>query len=160
MDGSGGMIRAIAASHLSFKYQELRTATGEFSQTNKLGQGGYGSVYKVREASTQIRNATTELIAFTTVRCLVVVVAGCAGGRAGGGGEAALLQHAAVGGAVLQRGEAGEPGEAQEPGQAAGLQRGRPREPPRLRVPLQHQPRPLPLQYIYYLYCNTQLVTL
>ncbi|XP_008649611.1 cysteine-rich receptor-like protein kinase 2 isoform X7 [Zea mays] len=46
MDGSGGMIRAIAASHLSFKYQELRTATGEFSQTNKLGQGGYGSVYK------------------------------------------------------------------------------------------------------------------
>uniref|UniRef100_A0A804PYT7 Cysteine-rich receptor-like protein kinase 2 n=1 Tax=Zea mays TaxID=4577 RepID=A0A804PYT7_MAIZE len=109
MDGSGGMIRAIAASHLSFKYQELRTATGEFSQTNKLGQGGYGSVYKVREASTQIRNATTELIASTTVRCLVVVVAGCAGGRAGGGGEAALLQHAAVGGAVLQRGEAGEP---------------------------------------------------
>jgi serine/threonine protein kinase len=46
MDGSGGMIRAIAASHLSFKYQELCTATDEFSQINKLGQGGYGSVYK------------------------------------------------------------------------------------------------------------------
>lgn len=46
-DGSSGeMIRAIAASQLSFKYQELRAATDEFSQTNKLGQGGYGSVYR------------------------------------------------------------------------------------------------------------------
>uniref|UniRef100_A0A804QRA4 Uncharacterized protein n=1 Tax=Zea mays TaxID=4577 RepID=A0A804QRA4_MAIZE len=75
-------------------------------------------------------------------------VQGRAGGRAGGGGEAALLQHAAVGGAVLQRGEAGEPGAAQEPGQAAGLQRGGAREPARLRVPLQHQPRPLPLRRV------------
>jgi serine/threonine protein kinase len=46
MDGSGEMIRAIAASQLSFKYGELRAATDEFSQMNKLGQGGYGSVYK------------------------------------------------------------------------------------------------------------------
>ncbi|RLN30946.1 cysteine-rich receptor-like protein kinase 2 isoform X1 [Panicum miliaceum] len=46
MDGSGEIIRAIAASHLSFKYQELRRATDEFNQINKLGQGGYGSVYK------------------------------------------------------------------------------------------------------------------
>ena len=45
-DGSGGMIHAITASHLSFMYQELRTATDEFSEINKLGQGGYGSVYK------------------------------------------------------------------------------------------------------------------
>lgn len=48
MDGSGEIIRAIAASHLSFKYQELRTATDDFNQINKLGQGGYGSVYKVQ----------------------------------------------------------------------------------------------------------------
>ncbi|CAL4895866.1 unnamed protein product [Urochloa decumbens] len=46
MDGSGEVIRAIAASHLSFKYEELRRATDEFNQINKLGQGGYGSVYK------------------------------------------------------------------------------------------------------------------
>ncbi|XP_066363927.1 cysteine-rich receptor-like protein kinase 2 [Miscanthus floridulus] len=46
MDGSGEMIRAIAASQLGFKYGELRAATDEFSQTNKLGQGGYGSVYR------------------------------------------------------------------------------------------------------------------
>ncbi|KAF8725766.1 hypothetical protein HU200_020319 [Digitaria exilis] len=46
MYGSAEIIRAIAASHLSFKYEELRRATDEFNQINKLGQGGYGSVYK------------------------------------------------------------------------------------------------------------------
>ncbi|WVZ96070.1 hypothetical protein U9M48_041753 [Paspalum notatum var. saurae] len=46
MDGSGEIIRAISASHLSFKYEQLREATDEFNQINKLGQGGYGSVYK------------------------------------------------------------------------------------------------------------------
>ncbi|KAL6594634.1 hypothetical protein ACP70R_048372 [Stipagrostis hirtigluma subsp. patula] len=46
MDGSGEIIRAITASHLSFTYQELRSATDDFNQINKLGQGGYGSVYK------------------------------------------------------------------------------------------------------------------
>jgi hypothetical protein len=45
--GSGEAIRAIAASHLSFTYEELRRATDEFGQINKLGQGGYGTVYKV-----------------------------------------------------------------------------------------------------------------
>uniref|UniRef100_A0A0E0KXZ9 Cysteine-rich receptor-like protein kinase 2 n=1 Tax=Oryza punctata TaxID=4537 RepID=A0A0E0KXZ9_ORYPU len=46
MDGSSEIIRTIAASHLSFKYEELRKATDDFNQINKLGQGGYGSVYK------------------------------------------------------------------------------------------------------------------
>ncbi|XP_040379829.1 cysteine-rich receptor-like protein kinase 2 [Oryza brachyantha] len=46
MDESSEIIRAIAASHLSFKYEELRKATDDFNQINKLGQGGYGSVYK------------------------------------------------------------------------------------------------------------------
>lgn len=50
MDGSGEIIRAITASHLSFKYQELRMATDDFNQINKLGQGGYGTVYKVMHA--------------------------------------------------------------------------------------------------------------
>uniref|UniRef100_A0ACD5ZQX7 Uncharacterized protein n=1 Tax=Avena sativa TaxID=4498 RepID=A0ACD5ZQX7_AVESA len=46
MDGSGEIIRAIAASHLAFRYEELRKATDDFNQIHKLGQGGYGSVYK------------------------------------------------------------------------------------------------------------------
>ncbi|KAM0886659.1 hypothetical protein ACQ4PT_029564 [Festuca glaucescens] len=46
MDGSGELIRAIAASQLGFWYEELRKATDGFNQINKLGQGGYGSVYK------------------------------------------------------------------------------------------------------------------
>ncbi|EEE62217.1 hypothetical protein OsJ_17004 [Oryza sativa Japonica Group] len=46
MDGSSEIIRTIAASQLSFKYEELCKATDDFNQINKLGQGGYGSVYK------------------------------------------------------------------------------------------------------------------
>nr|CAD1828562.1 unnamed protein product [Ananas comosus var. bracteatus] len=46
LDGSGEYIRSISGSHLSFKYEDLRKATDNFNQINKLGQGGYGSVYK------------------------------------------------------------------------------------------------------------------
>lgn len=30
-----------------YPYKELRAATADFSQTNKIGEGGFGSVYKV-----------------------------------------------------------------------------------------------------------------
>ncbi|KAM3406893.1 hypothetical protein ACQJBY_000754 [Aegilops geniculata] len=46
MDGSGEIIRTIMSSQLGFRYEELRKATDDFNQINKLGQGGYGSVYK------------------------------------------------------------------------------------------------------------------
>ncbi|PKA54668.1 Cysteine-rich receptor-like protein kinase 3 [Apostasia shenzhenica] len=45
-DGSREIIRSITQSHLSFKYEDLREATCNFSEEKKLGQGGYGSVYK------------------------------------------------------------------------------------------------------------------
>lgn len=45
-DGSEQIIRSFSASPLSFKYEELRKATDNFNQIHKLGQGGYGSVYK------------------------------------------------------------------------------------------------------------------
>ncbi|KAJ3676069.1 hypothetical protein LUZ60_003481 [Juncus effusus] len=45
-DGSNEIIRSISASNLSFKYEDLKSATDNFNQINKLGQGGYGSVYK------------------------------------------------------------------------------------------------------------------
>ena len=32
----------------TFRYAELRTATENFSATKKLGEGGFGSVYKVK----------------------------------------------------------------------------------------------------------------
>lgn len=46
-DGSSEIIKSISESHLSFKYADLSKATDNFDQRNKLGQGGYGSVYKV-----------------------------------------------------------------------------------------------------------------
>nr|XP_029120416.1 cysteine-rich receptor-like protein kinase 3 isoform X2 [Elaeis guineensis] len=46
IDGSQEIIRSISSSNLNFKYEDLRIATDNFSQMNKLGQGGFGSVYK------------------------------------------------------------------------------------------------------------------
>lgn len=34
-------------SNLNFKYSTLEKATGSFDEVNKLGQGGFGTVYKV-----------------------------------------------------------------------------------------------------------------
>lgn len=46
-DSVSEFLRSISESHLCFKYEHLLTATENFDQRNKLGQGGYGSVYKV-----------------------------------------------------------------------------------------------------------------
>lgn len=59
MDGSSEIIRTIAASQLSFKYEELCKATDDFNQINKLGQGGYGSVYKVQCHILYLNSETT-----------------------------------------------------------------------------------------------------
>jgi hypothetical protein len=32
---------------LKFRYKDLKTATNDFSEQNKLGAGGFGDVYKV-----------------------------------------------------------------------------------------------------------------
>ncbi|KAG0501012.1 hypothetical protein HPP92_001084 [Vanilla planifolia] len=43
---NNAIIKSIANSNLSFKYEDLMKATGNFDHHNKLGQGGFGAVYK------------------------------------------------------------------------------------------------------------------
>lgn len=37
----------IDAKPYTFTYAELRSVTGDFNSSNKLGEGGFGAVYKV-----------------------------------------------------------------------------------------------------------------
>uniref|UniRef100_A0A8R7QY84 Uncharacterized protein n=2 Tax=Triticum urartu TaxID=4572 RepID=A0A8R7QY84_TRIUA len=117
MDGSGQIIRTSMSSQLGFRYEDLRKATNDLNQSDQQACPGW----------------------------LWFSLQGCASGWPGDRREAALPQLAAVDQLVLQRGEARQPGAAQEPHQAPRVQRRGSREPPRLRVPLQHQPRSLPL---------------
>ncbi|KAK1326252.1 Cysteine-rich receptor-like protein kinase 2 [Acorus calamus] len=43
------MVSALRKSSLNFKYSTLAKATGSFDAANKLGEGGFGTVYKIRE---------------------------------------------------------------------------------------------------------------
>jgi len=47
-DGEISLSLSIANPDLIFKYDILREATSNFKAENKLGQGGFGSVFKVR----------------------------------------------------------------------------------------------------------------
>ena len=42
------MAKTLNDSSLNFKYSTIEKATESFSNDNKLGQGGFGTVYKVR----------------------------------------------------------------------------------------------------------------
>lgn len=41
------MSKSLNDSSLNFKYSTIEKATGAFDSSNKLGQGGFGTVYKV-----------------------------------------------------------------------------------------------------------------
>lgn len=41
------LVKILHDSSLNFKYSVLEKATGSFDTANKLGQGGFGTVYKV-----------------------------------------------------------------------------------------------------------------
>lgn len=43
----GALALRVKRSNLNFKYEVLEKATNYFKNSNKLGQGGSGSVYKV-----------------------------------------------------------------------------------------------------------------
>lgn len=41
------MAKMLNDSSLNFKYSTVEKATGNWDESNKLGQGGFGTVYKV-----------------------------------------------------------------------------------------------------------------
>ncbi|XP_073269329.1 cysteine-rich receptor-like protein kinase 2 [Primulina huaijiensis] len=43
---ANGLVKTLHDSSLNFKYSTLEKATGSFDESNKLGQGGFGTVYK------------------------------------------------------------------------------------------------------------------
>lgn len=43
----GALLATVNNSKLNFSYETLERATNYFADSNKLGQGGSGSVYKV-----------------------------------------------------------------------------------------------------------------
>ena len=47
------MLLGIDVKPYTFSYSVLKTATEDFSPANKLGEGGFGAVYKVCHHSNQ-----------------------------------------------------------------------------------------------------------
>jgi len=41
------LVKILSQKSLNFKYSTLDKATGSFDEANKLGQGGFGTVYRV-----------------------------------------------------------------------------------------------------------------
>lgn len=109
-DGSGEFIRSIAGSHLSFKYEVLSKATDNFSQINKLGHGGYGSVYKV------LKGRGTLFISVISFACLIelvlLMVLGSVTRWKRSGSEEIVLEYKAMGWSVLQWSQSHQPSSA------------------------------------------------
>uniref|UniRef100_A0A0D9VY22 Protein kinase domain-containing protein n=1 Tax=Leersia perrieri TaxID=77586 RepID=A0A0D9VY22_9ORYZ len=92
-----------------FSYGELSAATGDFSGDNKLGEGGFGSVYRgvltnmndlpvaVKKVSKSSRQGWKEFVSEISIisrlrhRNLVQLIGWCHDGNGGGGGELLLV---------------------------------------------------------------------
>lgn len=63
------LVKILHDSSLNFKYSTLDKATGSFDEANKLGQGGFGTVYKVMaECCTIIINLQSCRLSITVMQ--------------------------------------------------------------------------------------------
>lgn len=93
------MVKTLNNSSLNFKYSTLEKATGSFAEANKLGQGGFGTVYKASLhffASKQAINITHQLTKMkvlpSVVLLYILIDVGSSVGRKRDSCEEAFLQ--------------------------------------------------------------------
>ena len=67
-------LSGIDAKPYTFSYSELRNATNDFSLDNKLGEGGFGPVYKVNILSLNRDNGYMSLHKRLSLSILILII--------------------------------------------------------------------------------------
>lgn len=63
-------MKTLNDSSLNFKYSTLEKATASFDEANKLGQGGFGTVYKVR-SELKMLSSLTNYYVFSVCKSII-----------------------------------------------------------------------------------------
>lgn len=69
---TGDLLLEERVQYMQFKYATLDTATESFSETNRLGCGGFGEVFKVPETRAHAHTCSLNFIlsSFKSIPCI------------------------------------------------------------------------------------------